>query len=338
MTSNAVLDQDEIDALIHGVDSGTVKTESEAVPGTARSYDFATQVRIVRGRMPTLEMINERFIRLLRTSLFGMMRRTPEITVGPVKVVRFSEYVQTLHVPSSLNLVKVTPLRGTGLVVFNPKLVFALVDNFFGGTGRHAKIEGREFTATESRIVQLVLKLVFADMQLAWSNVTHIQLEYLSSEVNPQFANIVSPTESVVVSDFHLELEGGSGSLQFTVPSTMLEPVRELLDAGVVSDRIEHDDRWVQALKEEVEDVEVDLHLVLGRGKITLAELLNLKPGDVVPVDFSGRATVVAEDVPVFRGNYGVSHGMHALKIGERIMRNKLRILDALMRAPSVAS
>jgi len=331
MTTSAILDQDEIDALIHGVDSGVVKTESQAVPGEVRAYDFATQVRIVRGRMPTLEMINERFARLFRASVFGMMRRTPEISVGPVKVIKFSEYVQTLHVPSSLNLVKIVPLRGTGLIVLDPKFVFAAVDNFFGGTGRHAKIEGREFTATESRIVQLMLKLVFADMQEAWSNVTRIKIEYLNSEINPQFANIVSPTESVVVSDFHVELEGGSGNLQMTLPATMLEPVRELLDAGVVSDRIEHDDRWVQALKEEIEDAEVELKMVLGRSQITLAELLNLKPGDVVPVDFAGRATVAAEGVPVFRGNYGVSRGMHALKIDERVMRNKPKVLDRLM-------
>ncbi len=331
MSTEAILNQDEIDALIYGVDSGTVKTESEVVPGEARTYDFATQMRIVRGRMPTLEMINARFARLFRTSMFGMMRRTPEISIELVQVMKFSEYVQSLHVPSSLNLVRITPFRGTALVVLDPKFVFTAVDNFFGGTGRHMKIEGREFTATESRIVQLILKLVFADMQEAWSNVAPITIEYVNSEMNPQFANIVSPTETVVVSTFHIELDGGSGNLQVTLPATMLEPVRELLDAGVVSDRIEGDDRWAQAFKEEIEDADVELRMVLGRSEITLADLLNLKPGDVVPVDFSGRATVVAEGVPVFRGNYGVSHGMHALRIDERVMRNKPKILDRLM-------
>jgi flagellar motor switch protein FliM len=146
MSGNEILNQDEIDALIHGVDSGTVSTESEPAPNEARSYDFATQVRIVRGRMPTLEMINERFARLFRTSLFNFLRRTPEIAVGPVQMNKFSEYVHSLHVPTNLNLVRVPPLRGTALIVFDPKFVFAAVDNFFGGNGRHAKIEGREFT------------------------------------------------------------------------------------------------------------------------------------------------------------------------------------------------
>jgi flagellar motor switch protein FliM len=335
MSANDILNQDEIDALIHGVDSGAVSTEGETAPNEARSYDFATQVRIVRGRMPTLEMINERFARLFRTSLFNLLRRTPEIAVGPVQMSKFSEYVHSLHVPTSLNLVRVSPLRGTALVVLDPKFVFAAVDNFFGGNGRFAKIEGREFTSTEGRIIQMLLKHVFADLQEAWSSVAKLKFEYLNSEINPHFANIVSPTEIVVVTTFHVELDGGGGDIHVTMPYSMVEPMRELLDAGVASDRVEHDERWMQALKEEVEDAEVDLHIVLGRGQIRVEELVNLKPGDIVPVDFTGRATVVAEDVPIFRGSFGVSHGMHALKIDERIMRSKPKILDLLMAPQS---
>jgi flagellar motor switch protein FliM len=335
MAANDILNQDEIDALIHGVDSGAVSTEAEFAPNEARSYDFATQVRIVRGRMPTLEMINERFARLFRTSLFNLLRRTPEIAVGPVQMSKFSEYVHSLHVPTSLNLVRVSPLRGTALVVLDPKFVFAAVDNFFGGNGRFAKIEGREFTSTESRIIQMLLKYVFGDLQEAWGNVAKLKFEYINSEINPHFANIVSPTEIVVVTTFHVELDGGGGDIHVTMPYSMIEPMRELLDAGVASDRVEHDERWMQALKEEIEDAEVDLHMVLGRGQISVADLVNLKPGDIVPIDFTGRATVVAEDVPIFRGNFGVSHGMHALKIDERIMRNKPKILDLLMAPQS---
>jgi flagellar motor switch protein FliM len=331
MSGNDILNQDEIDALIHGVDSGVVPTEAVAHPDEARSYDFATQVRIVRGRMPTLEMINDRFARLFRTSLFNLLRRTPEISVGPVQMSKFSEYVHSLHVPTNLNLVKVAPLRGTALVVLDPKFVFASVDNFFGGNGRFAKIEGREFTATENRIIHMMLKNMFTDLQEAWSNVAHLKFEYLNSEINPHFANIVSPTEIVVVSTFHVELDGGGGDIHVTMPYAMLEPMREQLDAGVASDRVEHDERWLQALKEELEDADVELHMTLGRGKITVQELVDLKAGDIVPFDFNGRATIVAEDVPIFRGSFGVSHGMHALKIDERIMRNKPKILDLLM-------
>lgn len=331
MSGQDVLSQDEIDALLHGVDNGAVATEDSAAPGEARQYDFANQVRIVRGRMPTLEMINERFARLFRTSLFNLLRRTPEISVSPVELLKFSEYVHSLHVPTSLNIVRMQPLRGVGLVVLDPKLVFATVDNFFGGNGRFTKIEGRDFTATETRVIQMLLKHVFADLKEAWSNVARIDLEYVNSEINPHFANIVSPTEIVVITTFNVELEGGGGQVHITMPYAMIEPLRELLDAGVASDRVEQDERWMQALKEEIEDAEVEVGAILGRGRITLAELLDLKPGDIVPCDFSGRATVVAEEVPVFRGHFGVSHGVQAIKIDERVSRNKSKILDKLL-------
>lgn len=331
MSGNDVLSQDEIDALLHGVDSGAVKTEDSASPDEVRQYDFANQVRIVRGRMPTLEMINERFARLFRTSLFNLLRRAPEVAVAPVKMQKFSEYVHTLHVPTNLNLVKILPLRGTGLVVLDPKFVFAVVDNFFGGNGRFAKIEGREFTATETRVIHMLLKHVFADMKEAWSHIARLDIEYINSEINPHFANIVSPTEIVVITSFHIELDGGGGDVHITMPYAMIEPMRELLDAGVASDRVEHDERWMHALKEEIEDAEVELTTMLGRGRITMQQLVDLKPGDILPCDFNGRATVLAEDVPIFRGTFGVSHGQQAVQIEERVTRHKPKVLDSLM-------
>jgi flagellar motor switch protein FliM len=328
MSGQDVLNQEEIDALLHGVDSGSVETENAAVPGEARSYDFANQVRIVRGRMPTLEMINERFARLFRTSLFNMLRRAPEVAVAPIRMQKFSEYVHSLHVPTNLNLIRVLPLRGTGLVVLDPKFVFAVVDNFFGGNGRFAKIEGREFTATETRVIHMLLKHVFANVKEAWSHVANLDIEYINSEINPHFANIVSPTEIVVVTSYHIELDGGGGEIHITMPYSMIEPMRELLDSGVASDRVEHDERWVHTLKEEIEDAEVELKTLLGRGRITMEQLLALEPGDVIPCDFSGRATVLAEDVPIFRGTFGVSHGQQAVQIEERVTRSKPKVLD----------
>ena len=323
MSSEKILDQAEIDALIHGVDTGAVSTEAPPGPNEVRNYDFNNQMRIVRGRMPTLEMINERFARLFRVSLYNLLRRSPEISVAPVAIKKFSEYVHTLHVPTNLNMVKINPFRGTALIMLDPKLVFAVVDSFFGGTGRHAKIEGRDFTATEQRIIHMMLRNVFADLHEAWAHVANIDVEYIQSEINPHFANIVSPSEIVVITNFHVDLDGVGGELHITMPYAMIEPLRDVLDAGVQSDRVEHDERWLHALREEIDDAEIELSTLVGRSSLSLAEVLNLKPGDVVPCDFNGKVTLLAESVPVFRGGFGTSRGQQAVKIEERVRRHK---------------
>ena len=322
MSSEKILDQAEIDALIHGMDSGAVSTESPPGPGEVRQYDFQNQMRIVRGRMPTLEMINERFARLFRVSLYNLLRRSPEISVAPVAIKKFSEYVHTLHVPTNLNLVKINPFRGTALIVLDPKLVFAVVDNFFGGNGRHAKIEGREFTATEQRIIHMMLRGVFSDLHEAWAHIAPIEVEYLQSEINPHFANIVSPSEIVVITSFHVELDGGGGELHVTMPYAMIEPLREVLDSGMASDRVEKDDRWIVCLREEIEDAEVEVSTHLGQTTVTLGDLLNLKAGDILNCDFTGKVLVRVEEVPMFRGTFGVSRGHQAIKLEEKVRRN----------------
>ncbi|HFD80873.1 MAG TPA: flagellar motor switch protein FliM [Gammaproteobacteria bacterium] len=324
---NDLLSQDEIDALLHGVNGGDVETESdEEVPeGEIRGYDFTSQDRIVRGRMPTLEMINERFARHFRISLFNMLRRSGEISVSGVQMLKFAEYVHSLFVPTSLNLVRVPPLRGTALFVLEPKLVFALVDNFFGGGGRfHTKIEGREFTPTELRVIQMVLDIAFSDLQQAWKPVLDLSFDYQGSEVNPHFANIVSPTEVVVVNTFRIELDGGGGDLHVTMPYSMIEPIRELLDAGVQSDRSDQDERWSRSIREEMKEACVELSSTLVETTLSLRELNELKPGDVIPVDLPELVTVVAEDTPIFRGRYGIQNGSRAIRIEQKVLPKQL--------------
>jgi flagellar motor switch protein FliM len=324
---NDLLSQDEIDALLHGVSGGDVETESdEELPeGEVRGYDFASQDRIVRGRMPTLEMINERFARYFRISLFNMLRRAGEISVSGVQMLKFAEYVHSLFVPTSLNLVKVQPLRGTALFVLEPKLVFALVDNFFGGGGRfHTKIEGREFTPTELRVIHMVLEIAFKDLMQAWKPVMEVGYEYMSSEVNPHFANIVSPTEVVVVNTFRVELDGGGGDLHVTMPYSMVEPIRDLLDAGVQSDRSDRDERWTRAIREEMKEARVELSSTLLETSLSLREVNSLKAGDVIPVDLPELVTLEAEATPVFRGKYGNHNGSRAIKIVQKIIPDRI--------------
>ncbi|QGU33494.1 flagellar motor switch protein FliM [Thermochromatium tepidum] len=319
-----ILSQDEIDALLHGVDSGDIDTDSNPFPadGQVRPYDFATQDRIVRGRMPTLDMINERFARYLRVHLFNMLRRSSEISVIGTRVTKFSEYLHSLYVPTSLNLVRVYPLHGTALFVFDPKLVFNLVDNFFGGDGRfYSRIEGRDFTPMEMRVIRNLLNASFEDMQKAWEPVMDLQFEFINAEVNPQFANIVSPTEIVVINDFHIELEGGGGNLHVTFPYSMIEPIREVLDTGLHSDRSGVDQRWQRALEEEIPLAEVEISSILTEATLTIEQLLEIKPGDIIPIDLPETVILNVEDIPLFRGKFGVSNGINAIKILEQIKR-----------------
>ncbi|MCG9697145.1 flagellar motor switch protein FliM [Shewanella sp. Isolate11] len=316
-----LLSQDEIDALLHGVDD--VEEEEVSDGGfEARSYDFSSQDRIVRGRMPTLEIVNERFARHLRISMFNMMRRAAEVSINGVQMLKFGEYVHTLFVPTSLNMVRFSPLKGTALITMEARLVFILVDNFFGGDGRfHAKIEGREFTPTERRIVQLLLKIIFEDYKEAWSPVMDVEFDYLDSEVNPAMANIVSPTEVVVVCSFHIEVDGGGGDFHITMPYSMIEPIRELLDAGVQSDTQDTDMRWSQALRDEIMDVEVGLDATIVEKKVSLKDVMGFKAGDIIPVEMPEHVVLRVEDLPTYRCKLGRSGENLALNIREKIPR-----------------
>jgi len=332
--ANDLLSQDEIDALLHGVDGGDIETETdeELDPSEARGYDFTSQDRIVRGRLPTLEMINERFARYFRTSLFSLLRRNADISVSGIQMLKFSEFIHSLFVPTSLNTVKLYPLRGKGLFVLDPKLVFSVVDSFFGGTGRfHAKIEGRDFTPTEIRVVRMLLDRMFSDFQQAWKPAMDIEFEYVESEVNPQFANIVSPSEVVVVTTFNIDLESGGGDFYVCLPYSMIEPIRDLLDAGVQSDRGDKDERWVDAMKEEVMGITVELSSTLVRTSLSVREISKLKVGDVIPLDIPEEVEVKAEDLTVLKGKLGVSNGNYAIKVSEWIMRKKGQQLQQLV-------
>ncbi len=318
-----LLSQDEIDALLHGVDDvDEIEEEIETSGNSAVDFDFSSQDRIVRGRMPTLELINERFARHLRISLFNMLRKTAEVSINGVQMMKFGEYQNTLYVPTSLNMVRFRPLKGTALITMEARLVFILVENFFGGDGRfHARIEGREFTPTERRIVQLLLKIVFEDYKEAWSPVMGVEFEYLDSEVNPSMANIVSPTEVIVVSSFHIEVDGGGGDFHVVMPYSMVEPIRELLDAGVQSDKMETDVRWSTALREEIMDVPVNCRVDLLEQDISLRDLMELRPGDIIPINMPEHAVMFVEDLPTFRVKMGRSGDHMAVQVSEKIRR-----------------
>jgi flagellar motor switch protein FliM len=316
--SDDILSQEEVDALLKGVSGETDAAEEEhAGDGTGiQSYNLASQDRIVRGRMPTMEVINERFARNLRIGLFNFTRRTAEISVGPVKLLKYAEFVRNLVVPTNLNLMHVKPLRGTALLICDPNLVFMVIDNLFGGDGRyHTRVEGRDFTQTEQRIIRNLLNVATEELEKAWAPVHPIKFEYIRSEMNTQFANIATPSEVVVVTTFNIEIGPVGGDFHVCMPYAMIEPIRDQLYEDMHGDRMEVDERWVNFLSSQVQSTEVKLVANLTEAELTVRELLEMKVGDVISLDIPESITAHVEGVPVLECGYGVHNGQYALKV-----------------------
>ncbi|KQQ88026.1 flagellar motor switch protein FliM [Massilia sp. Leaf139] len=316
------LSQEEVDALLKGVNGDQDELSAPEDTSGVRTYNLATQERIVRGRMPTLEIINERFARLLRIGLFNFLRRSAEVSVGSVRVSKYSEFIRNLVVPTNLNLIHMKPLRGTALMVFDPGLVFLLVDNLFGGDGRfHTRVEGRDFTQTEQRIILRILDIVFEAYTKSWEPVYPIEFEYIRSEMNTQFANIATPNEVVVSSTFTIELGPVSGQIHFCMPYSMIEPIRDALTSSLQGEALEVDKRWIRLMTQQIQVAEVELVAELGHGKANFDEILNMKVGDVIPITVPEAISATVDGVPVMECSYGVFNGQYALKV-EKLLAN----------------
>ncbi len=314
--SQDFLSQEEVDALLRGVTGEVDEAPPEEESGGIRNYDLGRQERIVRGRMPTMELINERFARYLRIGLFNYMHRSTEISVGPVRVQKYSDFIRNLVVPTNLNLIQMKPLRGTGLLVFDPNLVFLVVDNMFGSDGRfHTRVEGRDFTATEQRIIQGMLNVVFTEYEKAWKPVYEVSFEYVRSEMNTQFANIATPSEIVVAFTFTIELSGNSAEMHVCLPYSMIEPIRDVLYSTMHSEQAGSDTRWISLLRKQLLLAEVELIAPLGHATLTLGEVARLRVGDIVPIEIGERVTVRVDGVPLLECRYGTSNGQYALKV-----------------------
>ena len=315
--SKDFLSQDEVDSLLKGVTGEADESAAQAAPeGGVRTYDLGRQERIVRGRMPTMEILNERFARLFRIALFNLIRRTAEISVGQIRVQKFSEFIHNLPVPTNINLVHAKPLRGNALFIFDPNLIFLVVDNMFGGDGRfHTRVEGREFTQTEQRIIQNLLAAVFESYVNAWHAVYPLEFEFIRSEINPQFANIATPNEVVVVTTFDIEFGSVGGAFHVCMPYSMLEPIRELLYSTMQGDHQVVDKRWLHMLSRQVQSADIELTAILGHAQITLEQVLKMRSGDVIHLETGGNIVVQVGEVPVMECKYGASNGQYALKV-----------------------
>ncbi len=314
------LSQDEVDALLRGATGDNEEVQKEEEKGGVRSYNLATQERIVRGRMPTFEIINERFARLLRIGLFNFMRRTVDIAVGPPKVIKFSEFVRNLVVPTNLNMVHMKPLRGTALFVFDPNLIFLIVDNLFGGDGRyHTRVEGRDFTQTEQRIIQRLLNVVFEDYEKSWKSVYPVKFEYVRSEMNPQFATIATPNEVVVTVTFDIDMGNQGGELHVCIPYSMIEPIRDTLYSALQGDHLEIDKRWIKLMSQQVQSAEVELVANLGHTKVTFEQILSMQAGDIISLEIPKTISAHVDGIPVMDCHYGIMNGQYALRVNAMI-------------------
>jgi flagellar motor switch protein FliM len=319
---NDLLSQEEIDALLKGVDDGGFEVDLNEFQdeGTAKTHDFRNQDRIIRRRIPTLEMINERFSKYLRSSLFKFLHRSPEIFLSGIQILKFSEYVRELRVPTNLNIIRFSPLRGRALIVLEPNLIFTTVDNFFGG-GKHVyktSLDAREFTPTETRVIQILMEMIFNDLQEAWSPVMALDFEYMSSEINPHFATIVGPDDIVVISRINIALEGGGGDINIVMPYAMIEPIRGLLEAiGDAGETVDND--WKTALRGEVMATEVTLYSRLVEKTLPIRDVLNLKKGDVIPIDMEKNVVLKVKGIPIFTGKACASEGYYAVRIIDKV-------------------
>ena len=319
--SQQILSQDEVDALLQGITGESQKLEEEqVVEGEIRNYDIASQERIVRGRMPTMEIINERYARNIRIGRFNFIRKSPEVAIGGIKVQKYSAFLREIVVPTNFNIVSVKPLRGSGLIVCDPTLVFAVIDSLFGGIGKfHARIEGRDFSPTEQRVITRIVEVILAEYHKAWKGIYPLELEYQRSEMQPQFANIATPSEIVVSTSFTLEIGETSGTIYFCIPYSTLEPIRDVLYSTTVGDSSEPDRRWINLLKTQIQAAEVELVAELGTAPATVEQLLAFKPGDFIELDLEPILQAKVDGVPVFDCHYGTSNGKYALKIDKML-------------------
>jgi flagellar motor switch protein FliM len=315
MAGQDILSQDEVDALL-GMDGDDLGDRGPA-PGEVREIDLANHERVVRSRLPALETINERISRSLRDLIFNLFRRGAAVSNEGLVTQTFADYIYSLYVPTSLNVVRLTPLRGFGIVAIDPRLVFRLVDFFFGGTGTlYSKVEGRDFTATEQRLIRLVVERICALMTESWKSVVEVDVSYSHAEVHRRSANILNQKEVVVVSSFSLELETGDpGYIHITLPYTMLEPIQAVLDAPVAASREQGDNRWSVSLRRDIRNVSVPVRSELTTFRSTLSQLLTWRVGDVLPVDLPELVDLEVEGLPLASGRFGISNDRNALRI-----------------------
>ncbi|KDB52334.1 flagellar motor switch protein FliM [Sphaerotilus natans subsp. natans DSM 6575] len=320
------LSQDEVDALLQGMTGDVPVAETEGVrppKGSVREYNLASEDRIVRGRMPMLEVINERFSRNVMPALTEFAQRNLEISVGEVKVQKYSAFLRETMVPTNFNVVSMRPLRGSALFVCDPTLIFAFIDALFGGVGKFpARIEGREFSGTEQRVIMRIVEILLREYNKAWQGIYPLELTYQRSEMQPQFVNIAAAGDVVVTTVFTIEIGESVGSVRVCIPYANVEPIRDVLRSNNQGEAPGADKRWISLLSDQIQSAEVELVAELAKAPATVEQLLAMKVGDFIELDLGKTIKAHVDGVPVLEAGYGTSGGHYAIRI-ERVLTNQ---------------
>ncbi|MHB1285287.1 MAG: flagellar motor switch protein FliM [Leptospirales bacterium] len=322
--AESILSQDEVNALLRGLSEGEIETQSKPADSgeSVHHYNLASQERVIRGRMPTLEIINERFARFFQVTLSATLRKTVEFIPQGIDMVKFGDFVKKIPMPSNINILRLESLRRNILFIIDARMVYLLVDHMFGGTGRgHVKIEGRDFSPIEARISRNVMDLAIGDFEKAWGPVHPMPITYIRSEINPQFAAIVAPTEMVITMSYKLEIDGQGRTIYICIPYSTIEPIKEKLYTGFQSDQYELDNRWINRLQERIEEAPLSMEVFMGEAQFTLQDVLGWKPGDVFMLNryASDPVDVRIEGILRFRARPGVFRHHRAIRVEERV-------------------
>jgi len=320
-----ILSQDEVDALLKGISGGDIEEPEEAVIEDTlalSTYDFSRQQGITQVKMPAMDVINDSFLRTMRTSLANSLRRVIDITAVPMEMERFGSFVRTLPVPSSLQIFKMDPFRGNALFVLEPKLVFALVETFLGGSGaRNVRIEGRDFTSIEQRLIQRVINILLSDMEKAWYFLHPIQVQFIRSEINPQFAKICEPDDVVLINRYEVDMDRAVGSITSCIPLTNLESVKSKLTTAFQREQSDEDIRLAHTLQENIKNVPIELKIELGKAMIPAGDIIELQTGDIIQLDrrHDDLLPGYLAGVRKFMGTPGIRRGMKAFLIKRKV-------------------
>ena len=317
-SSQEILSEEELEALAEGVANGEVQVESDTGSGKANAvlYDFHQPAHLLKARLPALDLVNERFCKDFQKTLFNFMQRVVAIEPEEVQMLKFSDYINSLPVSTSVNRVRVNELNGSVLFTIESNLVYLVVDCFFGGPGVAAgSDEEREFTAAEKRMIEKLLNISFKDLESAWSSVSKLSFSYMQAENRSQLSGLADSSEVLVLSKFKVSMNEVSGELHIAMPHSLLEPLRPVLASGVKKGHADSDENWRKNLRAKLEEVEIDINAVFAEAEISLKELLSLKPGDFIPVSMSDATFVFSNDVPLFQGKLGMSNQQAAVRV-----------------------